>query len=69
MNMADVNETMKLLTQADLSGMDIEDQYLILRAHSDFCEKIRPVLIKYASNSKQTFLFKMQKGERNGEDI
>lgn len=59
MNMADIEETMKLLIQTDLSSMDIKDQYLIFSAHSDFCEKIRPVLIKYALDSKQTFLFKM----------
>lgn len=61
MKLQEVNDIIQAFPKFDISEMEMEDQIYVMMATTQFAEKLKPIVVKYADKlpKSNTFLFKM----------
>lgn len=64
MTLNEIDEVIKLLNESDMSEWPLEDQLMVMQAHSKFVNTIAPIVLRNAAKDENvTFIFKIKKGE------
>lgn len=61
MKLQEVNDIIQAFPKLDISEMEMEDQIYVMMATTQFAEKLKAIVVKYADKlpKSNTFLFKM----------